>query len=333
LSPELFPRKQSAPEFDFTRSAAIGSLVFHLLLITGLAVMPASDAPSHQPPAHVLRKTIIYDPPTQLTQKAPNKKPTSKELTVEAVAPRPVVKAPAPAPQTRKTMALPPVEVTKEAPRPPPVIQAPPEAPKIDVARNAPLPELKPQVAPPPQETPKLAFQTPGPQSNPTGKVNPNFAAPPSVDQAVRNLARGEGAGGQAVGDSVADLSGAGPGLNLPPSAGRPRSALELVSDPMGVDFKPYLIQILATVRRNWFAIYPESARLGTRGRVVLEFAISKDGKILKVVYSAQSGARPLDEAAVAALSASNPLPPLPVEFKGQRVVLRFTFSYNIPVR
>jgi TonB family protein len=101
----------------------------------------------------------------------------------------------------------------------------------------------------------------------------------------------------------------------------------------MGVDFKPYLIRVLATVRRNWFAIYPEAARLGTRGKVTVEFSVAKDGSIPKIVYTSQSGSRPLDEAAVAALSASNPLPALPVEFKGQRVVLQFTFSYNIPNR
>jgi TonB family protein len=332
LSPELFPRKQLAPEFDGPRNAAIGSLAFHLLLIIGLSLVPPSGVAHPEPVRRIVRRTPLVDPPVAITQKAPNRKPISKELTVEAVAPKPLVKTPSPAPQTKKTMS-PPVEVVKEVPRPQPVIQAPPEAPKIDVARNAPqLPEMKTPVAAPP-EPPKIAFQTPAaPPSVPTGKVNPSFASP-NVDQAVKNLAHGDGSGGQAVGDSVADLTGVGPGLNLPSSAGRPRSNLELKSDPLGVDFKPYLTRVLLTVRRNWFAIYPETARLGTRGRVVVEFSVGADGKILKVVYSAQSGSRPLDEAAVAALSASNPLPPLPTEFKGQRIVLQFTFSYNIPVR
>ena len=54
--------------------------------------------------------------------------------------------------------------------------------------------------------------------------------------------------------------------LRLPPAPGQTRSSLELLSDPQGVDFKPYLIRILATVRRNWFAVIPESAHLGRRG-------------------------------------------------------------------
>ena len=34
--------------------------------------------------------------------------------------------------------------------------------------------------------------------------------------------------------------------------------------------------------------------------------------------------------AAVAAISASNPLPALPSDYKGERIVLAFTFSYNL---
>jgi periplasmic protein TonB len=84
-------------------------------------------------------------------------------------------------------------------------------------------------------------------------------------------------------------------------------------------------------VRRNWFAVYPEAARLGQRGEVGLQFAIEKRGSVAKIVFEGQSGSRPLDESAVAAISASNPLPPLPAGFKGDRVVLRLTFKYNMP--
>jgi TonB family protein len=339
LSPELFPRKELAPEFDGWRNAAAGSLIFHLLLFIGLALVPPTSEPRPVRPERkkIIRVTKLYDPPVELTQKAPNKQPLSKELSVETVLPHPSVKAPAPAPQARKRFSPAPAEVAKEVPKPQPVIQAPPEAPKIELPKETPkVPAVTAQTPPqpPPQEKPKLAFQAPKGNEAPVtaGPANPKFNAP-SIDQAVRNLAHGESQGGQSVGDSVADLTGAGPGLNLPPSAGRPLSSLELKSDPLGVDFKPYLIRVLATVRRNWFAIYPETARLGTRGKVVVKFSVSKDGSIPKVVYSAQSGSRPLDEAAVAALSASNPLPPLPPEFKGQIVVLEFTFSYNIPTR
>ena len=99
----------------------------------------------------------------------------------------------------------------------------------------------------------------------------------------------------------------------------------------MGVDFRPYMIQVLAAIRRNWFAVYPEAARLGMRGQVVVQFRVAKQGLVAKVIFNGQSNAKALDQSAVAAISASNPLPPLPVEFKGDHVDLQMTFLCNMP--
>jgi len=134
--------------------------------------------------------------------------------------------------------------------------------------------------------------------------------------------------GAAAVSESDLQMPGLAPGT---PSKGS--SSLELLSDPMGVDFRPYLMQILAAVRRNWLAVIPEIAKLGRRGRVSIQFAIIKSGSVSKVVYTAQSGTDSLDRAAVAGISMSNPFPPLPSEYKGERVVLQFNFAYNIPRR
>jgi len=41
--------------------------------------------------------------------------------------------------------------------------------------------------------------------------------------------------------------------------------------------------------------------------------------------------ARVLDRAAVAAMSASTPLPSLPTEFHGDRIILQMVFAYNMP--
>jgi outer membrane biosynthesis protein TonB len=43
------------------------------------------------------------------------------------------------------------------------------------------------------------------------------------------------------------------------------------------------------------------------------------------------SGADALDRAAVAGISAWVPFPPLPSEFKGDRIVLQMNFAYNMP--
>lgn len=134
------------------------------------------------------------------------------------------------------------------------------------------------------------------------------------------------------VGDlGASGVGGYGSGINLPPSPGAQGSNLQLLSDPQGVDFRPYLIRILAAVRRNWMAVMPESVNLGRRGRVAIQFSIGRDGSVPKLVIAAYSGADALDRAAVAGISASVPFPPLPTEFKGERIVLQFNFAYNMP--
>jgi TonB family protein len=320
------------------RSAAIVSVIVHFVLLVVLVLAPESHSRIYEQQP-ILRFTPLYIP-TDLTQKAPNKGKLSKELSVEAIAPRPVLKAPTPAPAPKS--APPPVpQIARAEPKPafvepPKPEQAKPEPPKIELP-----PQPVEQVAklnpplPPPVQQPKLVLENVAPPPPPAGAQGrrPGGIALPntSVEAALHDLSTsGPVSGRQAVGDTGADLGGGTAGLNLPPSAGRPHSDLELRSDPMGVDFRPYMQQVLAAVRRNWFAVYPEAARLGQRGEVVLEFAIAKQGLVAKVVYSTQSGTRPLDEAAVAAISASNPLPPLPVAFKGDRIVLRMTFMYNM---
>ncbi len=191
------------------------------------------------------------------------------------------------------------------------------------------------QVPPPqiqPEEKPKLAFETPG-QSGTSpikGAVQAKIPVPSmSVEAAVRSIARGGGGqGGIVVGDTD-QLPSLPDSLRRRPQPGQTQSSLELLSDPMGVDFKPYLIQILAKVRRNWFAVMPESVHMGRRGKVLLQFVIDREGNVPKLVISMPSGAEPLDRAAVAGISASVPFPPLPKEFKGEQVRLQFAFSYN----
>ncbi len=312
------------------------SLALHLLFIFWLSNAHFETPPPEREERRLItRVTPLIDPPTELTQKAPNRAKVTKQINLGTILPTPEQRTPAP-PRPRR-MAPPPVPATnaRTAPLPKPQEIEPPKMQVASTANAPALPNLPPaQIAPPPPppEKPKLVFESPNGSAAPVSKQpNPAIVSANPLQEAVRNVARTGSTGGQRV--SGVDLPNSGPSINLPSSPGVSQPELELKSDPMGVDFKPYLIRVLATVRRNWFAIYPQAARLGMRGQVGVEFVVSKDGSIPKVVYSAQSGNRPLDEAAVAALSASNPLPPLPTEFRGQRVVLNFTFSYNMPKR
>jgi TonB family protein len=101
-----------------------------------------------------------------------------------------------------------------------------------------------------------------------------------------------------------------------------------------GVDFSTYLARVLASVKRNWESVMPESVRLGEQGKVVLQFRIMKNGVVPEAepAMIGSSGKDPLDRAAVSSIRASTPFEPLPSAFSGPYIELRFTYLYNIPL-
>jgi TonB family protein len=311
--------------------AGAGSILFHLLMALaafGVARLPA-PAPPLEPERIDVRKAVpLVAPLTTLTQKQPNRAPVAKEARLENLIARPQVRPRARifAPPPGGRPAPPPAPAIEEssqiriAQAPPPAVGAIPEV-------NIPAP--KPQ--PPPEDKPKLAFETPGlPTAAPQGASR--IPAPKSGILEAARAAVQNRAGGVSVGDVGAEM----PQIPMPGQTGGPTrqaSSLDLLSDPMGVDFKPYLIRVLAAVRRNWMAVIPESARLGRRGKVVIQFSIDRSGFVPKLVIAVPSGADALDRAAVAGISASNPFPPLPPEFRGDQIRLQLAFFYNLPAR
>jgi TonB family protein len=188
-------------------------------------------------------------------------------------------------------------------------------------------------VPPPPQiqtaEKPKLTFESVPTSKGPVPIEQRRIALPGT--ESVNDLAR-DAAHGTPIGTIIGDTSAFGAassGISQSQVPGNPLAGMQLRSDPEGVDFRPYLTMILQTIKRNWMSVIPDSARMGRRGKVSLQFAIAKDGTVDKVVYAEQSGYQPLDRAAVAGVTASNPLPPLPREFKGTRIVLQLNFVYK----
>lgn len=321
------------------RKAAVATVALHILVISGLAVMPSSMLETPEPRVAPRIITPLVQP--SLTQKAPNTGKVTAEFEVRAEAPRPKLQMPE-RPPTPKQAPRPAVIPQAPAPRPAAPVSMP-EAPKLEVDARPQIKNDLPAMAqaappPPPQiqpvEQPKLALENvTGPRQGAPSTV-PRIPVPSSsVSSAIHDTVHGVGSGGQAVGDPGVADPGLFGGIRTPPSPGVQGASLELKSDPGGVDFKPYLQQILAAIRRNWMAVIPESVKMGLRGRVALQFRISKDGRVVRLVYAEQSGSRPLDEAAVAGVSASNPLPPLPGEFKGDSIVVQFNFAYNMPRR
>ena len=333
----LLTQWESLEDSGRLRRAGVYSVVLHIAAIVTLALLPRSflTVEPHRTSSQRLIMPLLA-PPSEPTQTTPNKGKLSKEFDAEMLAPRPRIQVP-PSPPSTTRPAAPRLSFSAPSAIPRPAPAAVPEPPRMEAqAAQAPQIPAGPPIAPlqiQPQEQPKLAFETPAAQppqpTRPTGRV----PVPGStVSDALRSVVRGGASGGLTMGDDISEtgIGGLGRGINLPPSPGKQGSNLELLSDPMGVDFRPYLIKILAAVRRNWFAVMPESAKLGRRGRVSIQFAIARGGSVPKLVIVMPSGTEALDRAAVAGISASNPFPPLPPEFKGEQVRLQFNFAYNM---
>jgi TonB family protein len=311
-----------------------GSLAVHFFLFLAAVQLPSFVAPSPAAPRVIVHRIPLYMPPDLLTQKAPNRAQPSKQIDLASLLaqqqPRRASES-SPAPSVKRFELPKPAAARKTAKAP----QILAEAPKIALTQTpgpvpAGAPNGLPSAAPP--------LNTAGPFQN-IGEDTPPPAHPKlpppqaTVQSAVNDLAH-RGASNQVV---ITDDSPSEPqpgAARVPGQVGAAHSAVELQSDPQGADFKPYLTRILAIVRANWRHVIPESARLGTvRGRTVLEFIIDRDGRIPKLVTAQSSGLEPLDRAAIAGLSMSDPLPPLPADFKGMQVRLAFSFAYNMPAQ
>jgi TonB family protein len=308
------------------RTAAIGTFGVHLVGIAILLLLPRSwfEPPPRQPEIARHITPIFLPPLTKLTQKAPNNGKVSKQFTADEPSPlprRPLPSSPPPAPkpapvrQAAIPPAAPPKPVQQMQPLPePPKVQAMVNPPKIEVPGAAVIP---PPQLPQSQERPKLTLENLAPATSGVPAEQRQVKMPDtSVEGALRAAAGG-------VSRPPAPVQGppSGSSLELP----------QLLSDSQGVDFTPYLRIILQNVRRNWMSIMPESVRQGRRGKVVIVFEISRDGTTPKVVFAEQSGVDSLDRAAVAAISMSNPFPPLPAQFKGSKIAVQFNFAYNMP--
>ncbi len=107
---------------------------------------------------------------------------------------------------------------------------------------------------------------------------------------------------------------------------------VEILTDTMGVDFGPYLKRVVQIVKQNWYSIMPPSVYPPNfkQGKLAIEFVILKDGTISGLVRDTSSGDVALDRAAWGSITASAPFPPLPEEFPGQRIGLRFYYFYNL---
>jgi len=196
----------------------------------------------------------------------------------------------------------------------PPAAQAPAQQqpPPQQQARQTPPSQPLPTLPQAPHEAPKPQPTTPDFKSQTAGDI---------IRQAERDAARG----GQSSssGDFGAGATPRHPGLG---------AGVDILSDTLGVDFGPYLQRVIAATYRSWDPLIPESVRppIGKRGKVGIEFKILPDGSVKQMILRFPSGDVALDRAAWGGITGASPYPPLPKEFKGPYLALRFAFLYNI---
>ena len=326
------PDRRWQPRHWYVASASLG---VHLLFFL-LALHLPSFATLPQPERRVIiHHTKLYLPPDLLTQRAPNKRQITKNIdlagllaTNAAATARPQGGAP-----SRRRFEVPALSPKPTAQHQPQILPDAPQVPQNQQASVLPPGSLAqvPAPAPPPPKPADSPFQNVGPE---LPAANPSLKPPSGgVEGAIRGLATtSTGRHLVVTDDNAAEPS---PGsIGSPGLTTGPHAAVELQSDPQGADFRAYLTRILALVRANWRRVIPESARMGTlRGRTTVEFIVNRDGSIPKLVIASSSGSDPLDRAAGAGLAMSNPLPPLPSEYRGFQIRLAFTFSYNLPAQ
>lgn len=307
------------------------SVAVHLVLLATAVRLPAFVA--HNEEREVVEHHIpLYLPPDILTQKAANKHEITKHVDLDSLLALQNARAAMPAPSPSvKHFELPKnaqTQVTAKAP-----VSILPEAPAVNVSQNnaPPLPGAMNGLAsaPPPPTPSQGPFQNLGTETPPN--PHPTIQPPKATVQSAIDGLRQSGRGSQVVISDDSPTQGADGTPGATGQQGAQHAGVELKSDPQGVDMRPYLAEILKIVRGNWRRVIPQSARVGSlRGRTVLEFIINRDGSIPKLVTAESSGLDPLDRAAIAGLSMSNPLPPLPQDFKGAQVRLAFSFAYNM---
>ncbi len=258
---------------------------------------------------------------------------TSKDKNLTFLALPPDLQKPSHRPKTdiasdkdRIAMTRHPDPEAKLPPSPPPSTRgsrgprAPQPAPPQQAAQNQPQVQ-QPQQA---QPTPRPQFdsnqtaqlQTPARPNNSFAKYSNGMTPGEAIQQAAQGAAANRLGGGQ---DS--DM-GFGRGAK-----GKVMGPLEILSDTQGVDFGPYLQRLLQEVKEHWYQLIPESAEM-KRGKLKIEFAIMKDGHVAGLKIYQSSGDVALDRPAYGSITASDPFPPLPSEFGGQYLTLRFTYYY-----
>jgi TonB family protein len=307
------PEEKHDTKSDFV--VRMASIAIHIGLVIFLINTPRIFKP-HIPTQDEIdlakkQLSFVYLPPETSTPPPPAPKLRVDPKMLERLAPpveRPVVPAPAPPP-------LQPVKPPPDLPEAPKPHLNPPPVAQPQVAQNlAPSPPPPSQLEPiKPQPNPHLNLQL------------PDSSAGETLQHQLQDAIKRGNTGTYSQQSPLPGTGGQGPTMG---------NSVQILTPTEGVDFNPYVQRMLATIKRNWYAIMPQSALMGDRGVVLVTFQINPDGSVQPVdpQMERSSGKEPLDNAAMSSIRASNPFEPLPHDFRGPYMRFGIYFLYNLPL-
>lgn len=231
------------------------------------------------------------------TQKTPQKKNISEQLTQKAPEARPQP------PSTRPSVK-------------------PPSVPRPSIKPN-------PEFAVP---VPKTAAASSG-KTYSTGPVGSSGSAKTGSSGSGKSYtpvpslspsSGGSSAGGSGAGSSGSKMSKASSGYGNygNPGGGGGTPGIDAIREP---DFGPYMRELQRRIKMNW-----DPPKGNESKRVVLLFKIARDGRLLSIKVFNSSGLPNADKAALSAVELTAPFKPLPPEYKGSSIDIQFTFDYNV---
>ena len=175
--------------------------------------------------------------------------------------------------------------------------------------REAPEPQ-KPKIAKPPEDAPppptEKAVLLPA-------KEKPKPAPPAPSSPSARKTSESP---------LPAPAPGAGKGEPGPAGAGGSFGVSGATFDQPNFNYSYYIERMLVTIGTNWF-----KPALSVSTNPIIRFRISRDGSISEAEVERSSGMPFVDRAALRAVLASTPLPPLPSEFAGDHLGVHLIFE------
>ena len=331
LTPHLLLQLEDELERSRMREAAWISILIHLLvvllLMNATRLFPSLRGPIIASAADLMKnKQLTYlDLPPDLQKEPPKPPPDAKVLSDKnriAESRHPQIDKQTLEELRRAGAAARAAQQQQQQAQAAPPSQQPGQQPSQQQGQQQQIATNQPVL-----QDPRLAVPQQG-SSKPTVDFRSMMSPGQQINQAANAVAMGRTAPSVGFGGSVGSGGDYGAGRG---SAARVQGNLEVLSDTQGVDFGPYLSRVLQAVKMNWYNIIPEAARppLLKRGKVSIQFVILPDGKVSGLTLVGGSGDVSLDRAAWGGITASDPFAPLPKEFHGPYLALRFHFYYN----